>query len=685
MNGFIKRLFQVCTRTKHILVAWVLLNVGEIAVFCWAVWEYTASGRYTNALQASYSAVPFAFALFIYLGYELTVLLHENNLWESFRAIKQLNKVAYGLLGIIGMLASITFLFALLFNSSFYCVVNGGLAGILFRNLIASHMLYYFLTPLAGGVLGIFFAIYLKQKRIIVYIITIILVLLNTSYLERVFLLPLAYTHSDQMTKALFAVKDFCTLSPLGLKENFIMDPIYGMPIEMIRWLLVFLWVSLPLGCILWKTIGVDRTRLVCVAGCGFVTLICLVGYIPPGSRVVLDNRPTSYTNADQFYYLEQADTSSPFEQVGFTIKNYRMNVNILKVLKASVTMELEISQSDLKELVFTLYHNYHVKKVVNANNESIPFYQKGDWFYVDVSGIEGQEPVITVHYEGYSPKFYSNSQAIALPGYFPYYPQEGNKKVWDIGLAGFDIAIPEDEKDFEVSVNTAQKVYTNLEGEGNRFFGTSRMVSLFAGMLEEIDEIVGPPAINRNGLSLSRSNLAEVQQLIKRVENKIGRSLDLPDLKSIRCFSKPDIFITSQTDFVVLLGDHLITQYPGSKDIVSEILMTKLGSNMFNNNYLTQLINHALGEEAPSSEGDMRQPAEQHLSQMERYLDMDDVDKLMNFASMAMPATQYLLWLSPNAEANEQALWKVLLDGENGDPSETVTELLRQEVQGTH
>ena len=62
----------------------------------------------------------------------------------------------------------------------------------------------------------------------------------------------------------------------------------------------------------------------------------------------------------------------------------------------------------------------------------------------------------------------------------------------------------------------------------------------------------------------------------------------------------------------------------------------------------------------------------------------MDDVDKLMNFASMAMPATQYLLWLSPNAEANEQALWKVLLDGENGDPSETVTELLRQEVQGT-
>ena len=139
-----------------------------------------------------------------------------------------------------------------------------------------------------------------------------------------------------------------------------------------------------------------------------------------------------------------------------------------------------------------------------------------------------------------------------------------------------------------------------------------------------------------------------------------------------------------SQTDFVVLLGDHLITQYLESKDIASEILMTKLGSNMFNNNYLTQLINHALGEEAPSSEGDMRQPAEQHLSQMERYLDMDDVDKLMNFASMAMPATQYLLWLSPNAEANEQALWKVLLDGENGDPSEAVTELLRQEVQGT-
>lgn len=302
----------------------------------------------------------------------------------------------------------------------------------------------------------------------------------------------------------------------------------------------------------------------------------------------------------------------------------------------------------------------------------------------MDVSGIGGQTSIITVAYEGYSPKFYANNQAIGLPGYFPYYPQEGNKKVWDSELGGFDIVIPEDVKTFEVTVHTTQRVYTNLEGEDNCFTGTSQTVSLFAGMFEEQDGVYGPPAINRNGLSLKRADFVEVQRLIKRVESKIGRSLELPDLGTLKCFLKPEMLILSNTDLTTLLGDHLITAESSPEFISQSILMTQLGDDMFNNNYLTQLVNYALGGEAPSDEGKMRQPAEQHLSQMERYVEMDEVDKLMNFADIAMPATQYLLWVSPHAEANEQALWKVLLAEEDGDPSETVKELLRQEVQKT-
>ena len=129
---------------------------------------------------------------------------------------------------------------------------------------------YYGMTPLIGALVGIMLALYLKRKRILVYLITIIFVLLNTGYVERILEIPYAYGHQAG-TDALYAIKDFFTISPLNIKDNYSVEVIYGIPNEGVRWLLGLIWLSMTTGLIIYKILRPNWRKIVCIAVTGIV------------------------------------------------------------------------------------------------------------------------------------------------------------------------------------------------------------------------------------------------------------------------------------------------------------------------------------------------------------------------------------------------------------------------------
>ena len=113
----LKQTYRILWRTKSICIAILLLLVGEAAVLSWSVWSYSVDGACGFALQRSFSAVPFALPMFVYMGYELTVLFQEGFLWEKLAAGRHLDR-AVGAIGVVlGTLVMGNLLLLLIFNT----------------------------------------------------------------------------------------------------------------------------------------------------------------------------------------------------------------------------------------------------------------------------------------------------------------------------------------------------------------------------------------------------------------------------------------------------------------------------------------------------------------------------------------------------------------------------------------
>ena len=80
-------------------------------------------------------------------------------------------------------------------------------------------------------------------------------------------------------------------------------------------------------------------------------------------------------------------------------------------------------------EFVFTLYHGYRIKKL-EVNNEEASFERNGDSIIIKFPDCVKTFELM-IKYDGCSGKYYSNSQAIMLPGYFPWYPLAGDRQIF--------------------------------------------------------------------------------------------------------------------------------------------------------------------------------------------------------------------------------------------------------------
>ena len=514
---------------------------------------YDLIGNVQNMLRPCIVGI----AVFIYLGYEFGVKVFERNLDESITALNSRGKTLTSTVSVLALLAGGLFLIHLGFFAVLY-LKEDTYSLLLGTHVALCGVLYVFVPLFASGLIGALFAVALKTRRFLVYMLTILFILLNSDMIVPVLFLPYNYFHSTQGTSFLYRVKDFFTLVPFNLVVNAEPDSAYGIPMELARWAVAAFWVAIPMGCMaVWANRGRRRHRkqnlmLSLVAAVAVLSVACLA---IDHTDARWDWRPSGAKVGDGMYYSTQKPALG--QPADFSIRRYDMELSFFRGLHAKVKVTLE-ERTEEENYNFTLYHQYKVKRILLDDGTPVQFTQEGDCVSIPTKEI-GSSPTLTFEYAGYSPWYYSNLQGIRLPGYFPYYPMEGKQAVWNEVSNSYVCIRESTSKDFNVRIDSLIPVYSNLSRDGGSFSGHSEGLSLFGGLLNEGENVIKPISFPSMLLEdIAPANLEAVDKKLAKTEAVFGNQVAFPTLAN-----KP-VFITSGvTDVLAVLNDHVITSRP--------------------------------------------------------------------------------------------------------------------------
>lgn len=210
--------------------------------------------------------------------------------------------------------------------------------------------------------------------------------------------------------------------------------------------------------------------------------LILLLPYEEIGQSYYAGNGswyPMYYYNNDGGHRTEEYETKPQFE-----VTDYHMDLWTLTCLKAEVTAS--VSESNLKEYEFTLYHPYQILHIKDQDGKKLTYLRNGD--YLTVYPIEGKElSQIKFSYYGNGKGFYSQLEGINLVPGILFFPIPGFHTVYGSSTEGVYEFIPcylERKAEFLVTVHSPLTVYSTLNQlEKNVFSGKADTVGLFAGL----------------------------------------------------------------------------------------------------------------------------------------------------------------------------------------------------------
>ncbi len=551
----------------------------------------------------------------------------------------------------------------------------------------------------------------LKTKRLAVYSLTVIFMLLNTTFTDVLFRVPYLLFNSYPAERMLYYFKDFLTVVPYELGNHFDINPIYGFPMEPIRWILAVFWVLFPLTLILTECFVRKTKKALLATGC----LIVLLGvglFSVRGSTLIMDMRVDSFPFADPHYYQDRPREDYSGYEAGFIIEKYEMDLTISNELHAEVAVTVDNPNLDRYE--FTLYHGYILKSVHTEDGE-IPFSRQGD--YISIGSLKGADRLIFKYY-GKSAKFYANRQAITLPGYFAYYPKPGRMNIWDLDRYGYVINISPNESKYSVNIRSDLKIFCNLAGSDNYFQGKSNGLSLFAGMYDDqvAENIYAEPM--RSNLP-KREYIREAEEILTRLFKRLNR----PEPEAIihisdkKFFQVPQNFgLNSNTDDIVVMSDHITATSCNNGPELAEIIMGSIlkpnkscslrslggmSAINFRWSYLKYLFNRQ-DESDPLFQstvdlnilleevGELRFLAEKY-SNMDRkkYLNMNEQEKKAVYTDerrmsdlgkiVSEKAAKYLFYESPRKEEN----LRIFFDYFTSESEEDYLELVKRIVKG--
>lgn len=262
--------------------------------------------------------------------------------------------------------------------------------------------------------------------------------------------------------------------------------------IERVRIYILLFWLLLLfcIGTIYWK----KRKIVSILAGLGAMTFLILL-YQP--ASVYRLNASWDGVNKDYTDYAMHINdnTYKPLDTQSFSIQSYNLELSFENELSVRGSIEIK-AQQKCEEFDLTLYHGYSVNDIVSqTKGVEIKFKQYGDNLCIETSK-KVTELKCYINYKGHHNKFYSNSRAAMLPGWFPWYPMEGKRQIvieypeygrmW--GYNPYN-RIPK----AKVCIKSNIELITNLMvTENNVYEGVVDSITVLSGNLKKIqDEIL--------------------------------------------------------------------------------------------------------------------------------------------------------------------------------------------------
>lgn len=275
---------------------------------------------------------------------------------------------------------------------------------------------------------------------------------------------------------------------------------------------------------------------------------LCLTIYFSPNSKVIMQNTYSTDKDAifsDLNYYNNCTQLSKSAE---FFITKYTAEFLISNYLTAEV--EMDLSNDTLSSYEFTLYHGYKVLDVYDNLGNQLEYEQNGD--YITVKPTTGKLNKVIFKYKGYSPRYYSNSQGVCLPGFFPYYPRAGLTTVFDTEMQSFIARPSKFKSEYSFKINGLKvPTFSNLQGTYNYFTGLCTDVSIVAGYYDVTEyngiKVVYPylDPVNRK-VNLIQNSINQIAQNNPNILSNVSTMIIIPSLNQ-----------TSETEQYCMLNDH--------------------------------------------------------------------------------------------------------------------------------
>ena len=704
----ILRLFR---RSKNLSIPYMLVLFLSVAlvILCFYIqlrYNYTA-----DTLRLLVFPVILFVVFFIYISYELTVKLHDHNMTEYLQTYgRGLWKTYAAILLCLLTLIMIPALILSAFTIFLYFFIDARYIPFLLH-LLKLSLLYFILAFFAGGMLGTAMAAVFKARRLAVYSLTLLFLFLNTAAPMSVFRVPYLLFNAYGVEKILYDVKDFVTIVPLELGSSFEVVPLYGFPMEPHRWLLAFFWLLFPLTLIYYECLTVGKKKKAILAVSSLLVVLTVGLFSWRGSTLIMDMRTTSFVLGDYMHYTEMnhSPVALPDNPKEFSITEYKMVLTVSNQLHAAV--ELTIDALNLENYDFTLYHGYRLKSVSSADGQPVPFEREGD--YITVSPPSGARRLL-FQYAGRSPKYFANRQAIALPGYFAYYPKAGRQEIWSQANNSYVIDLPSTDSEYTVTIYSNLPVYSNLPGvpgNHNSFQGKSNGLTLLAGMYSRVADNLYAEPMREDALVSKNALIKAVREAEARIVEACERLQRSPApflIGDKKIFQVPRAFsLNSQTERAVVMNDHITTTgiYDGA-DFAMEIMQAHFSQQVgtiFSSSYLSCLFD-SLSKDNPlvtvpmdpvslledleeflyldSRVNSMTQEKFQALTEPEktRYLKAEQRHAEM-YISIHQKIAVYLFYRSPRKEENLRAYFNFFTSDSKEHYLALAEKLFREEI----
>lgn len=267
-------------------------------------------------------------------------------------------------------------------------------------------------------------------------------------------------------------------------------DTQYGLQTEDARLELQLFWIFGIAAVLLWIYRKESLRKKAAAFLCGGTAFILAVFSYLPSSMYRLDESWDGIFEDVAYYSDEENGIPAPSaKEPDLKIEAYNLTVDISSRLKVDGELRLS-SEKPKDEFILTLYHGYQVKEITSEEME-IAYERQEDRIILKFPEAVDQ-CTFRIVYEGSSGKYYSNSQAIMLPGYFPWYPMAGDRQIFVqypnyTGGNGYDPYNRVSPAEFTLTVHTRCDFVTNLkETAENVYEGRSDSISLIGGYIEK-------------------------------------------------------------------------------------------------------------------------------------------------------------------------------------------------------